>query len=50
MALWTVCKLVLDIVQWITKQQLARQGTNCFWRGPVGQQKSAQRHEAINMV
>jgi hypothetical protein len=31
--------------EWIAKQQqLARQGTKCFWREPVGQQKSAQRH------
>jgi hypothetical protein len=33
--------------QWIAKQQLARQGTKCFWRLPVGQQKSAQLHEGI---
>jgi hypothetical protein len=26
--------------QWIAKQQLARQRTKCFWREPVGQQKS----------
>eukprot|EP01047_Picozoa_sp_COSAG01_P010308 COSAG01_NODE_434_length_17079_cov_11.829270_1_plen_60_part_00 len=33
------------VPQWIAKQQLARQGTKCFWREPaVGQQKSAQRH------
>jgi hypothetical protein len=35
--------------QWIAKQQLDRQGTKCFWRGPVGQQKSAQRHEGTNV-
>jgi hypothetical protein len=35
--------------QWIAEQQLARQGTKCFWRGPVGQQKSAQRHEGTNV-
>jgi hypothetical protein len=29
------------------KKQLDRQGTKCFWPGPVGQQKSAQRHKAI---
>jgi hypothetical protein len=34
--------------QWIAKQQLARQGTMCFWRVPVGQHKSAQRHEGQN--
>jgi hypothetical protein len=34
------------VPQWIAKQQLARHGTKCFWREPVGQQKSAQRHEA----
>eukprot|EP01047_Picozoa_sp_COSAG01_P064982 COSAG01_NODE_8692_length_2695_cov_4.327427_1_plen_164_part_10 len=31
-----------------TMLHMARQGTNCFWRGPVGQQKSAQRHEGRN--
>ena len=30
----------LTLTQWIAKQQLARQGTKCFWREPVGQQKS----------
>jgi hypothetical protein len=35
--------------QWIAKQQLARQGTKCFWREPVGQQKSAQRHRGTNV-
>jgi hypothetical protein len=37
--------------QWIAKQQLARQGqgTKCFWREPVGQQKSAQRHKGTNV-
>jgi hypothetical protein len=34
--------------QWIAKQQLARQGTKCFWREPVGQQKSAQRQKGRN--
>jgi hypothetical protein len=37
------------IPQWIAKQQLARQGTKCFWREPVGQQKSAQRHRGTNV-
>eukprot|EP01049_Picozoa_sp_SAG25_P003149 SAG25_NODE_177_length_12713_cov_474.755272_3_plen_392_part_00 len=37
------------VPQWIAKQQLDRQGTKCFWRGPVGQQKSAQRHEGTNV-
>jgi hypothetical protein len=36
------------VPQWIAKQQLARQGTKCFWREPVGQQKSAQRHKGRN--
>jgi hypothetical protein len=30
--------------------QLDRQGTKCVWRGPVGQQKSAQRHDATNVA
>jgi hypothetical protein len=32
--------------QWIAKQQLARQRTKCFWREPVGQQKSDSGIEA----
>jgi hypothetical protein len=46
--LW-VPRSASDPPQWIAKQQLARQGTKCFWREPVGQQKSAQRHKGINM-
>jgi hypothetical protein len=44
----TTCT-VTQQTQWIAKQQLDRQGTKCFWRGPVGQQKSAQRHEGTNV-
>eukprot|EP01047_Picozoa_sp_COSAG01_P049969 COSAG01_NODE_5001_length_4553_cov_26.581275_7_plen_86_part_00 len=42
--------LAIGRTQWIAKQQLDRQGTKCFWRGPVGQKKPAQRHEARNLA
>jgi hypothetical protein len=43
-----VAQPAAKISQWIAKQQLARQGTKCFWRLPVGQQKSAQLQEGIS--
>jgi hypothetical protein len=34
---------------WPNSSWLA-QGTKCFWREPVGQQKSAQRHKGIQIL
>jgi hypothetical protein len=42
--LYTAFRVLADIPRKIvmrrSKQQLARQGTNCFWRGPVGPEEN----------